>query len=87
MAITSSAKKEIRASKRRYVYNVRRLRTMRQTIKTTNDSTMDAGGKSQSVKAAQKAIDKAEKSGVIKKNTASRKKAQLMRKGAKSIQS
>lgn len=81
MAITSSAKKEIRASARKRVHNVRRMRTMRTLVKKTTKEAKggDKALARESYKAAQQAIDKAAKRGVIKKRTAARKKAGLAR--------
>ena len=80
MAITSSAKKAIRSSKRKYVFNVRRKRALHDHIQSAHT----LRGKSRdeqaaALKAAYQAIDKALKRGIIKKNTAARKKARLAR--------
>ncbi len=82
MAITKSAKKRIRSSERKRVFNLRRLRTMRENIR---DFLKDI--KEKKVEEAEKklpelykAIDKAAKRGVIKKNTAARKKSRLTKK-------
>lgn len=78
MAITTSAKKAQRASLKKRVFNLRRKRTLTNTTKTTvklvGTSVEDAR---KSLSAAYKAIDKAAKRGIIKKNTASRKKSRL----------
>lgn len=63
------------------MFNVRRLRDMKESVKNVQ---MLAGGndtaKAQTtLKDAYKAIDKAVKRGVIKKNTAARKKSRLAR--------
>ena len=81
MAITSSAKKEMRASKRRRVFNLRRLRSMRGQTKgvVMKHRAGDVEGARAEFRLAQKAIDKAVKRGVIKKRTASRKKSRLSR--------
>ncbi len=79
MAITSSAKKAHRASLKKHVFNVRRKRALTTTTKAVR-SFITAGQKSEASKslaAAYKAIDKAAKTGVIKRNTASRKKSRL----------
>ena len=79
MAITSSAKKAHRASLKKHVFNVRRKHVLSSTTKTVRGF-ITAGQKAeagQSLAAAYKAIDKAAKTGVIKKNTASRKKSRL----------
>lgn len=79
MAITSSAKKAIRVSARKRVYNLRRLRAMRDVIKEIRTFVADKKIKDATAKLpeAYKAIDKAAKRGVIKKNNASRKKSRL----------
>lgn len=72
MAIIKSAKKAIRSSARKRVFNLRRQRTMREAIR--------AFLKVPSAKllsAAYQAIDKAQKRGIIKKNNAARKKSRL----------
>ncbi len=78
MAITKGAKKAHRASLKKRVFNVRRKRAVAETVKgahavagKTRAEQMEALSKAYS------AIDKAVKRGVIKKNTASRKKARL----------
>ena len=83
MAITTSAKKAHRASLKKHVFNLRRKRVLTTTTKAVKKlvAAGDAKEASTSLSAAYKAIDKAAKRGVIKKNTASRKKSRL----AKSI--
>ena len=78
MAITSSAKKAIRSSAKKRVFNLRR----REALKSASKALMKAvSDKSTSAKtllpSAYAAIDKAMKRGVIKKNTAARKKSRL----------
>lgn len=80
MAITKSAKKAIRQTERRRVMNLRRRRTLHDTVKAARGQ----AGKSRAdqeatLKAAYQAIDKALKRGVIKKNTAARKKSRLVK--------
>ena len=85
MAITANAKKAHRASLKKHVFNVRRKRVITSTIKDTRKN-IAAGQKSDaitSLSAAYKALDKAAKTGVIKKNTASRKKSRLAKALAK----
>ncbi len=81
MAIIKAQKKSIRQSEKRRVFNDRRRRAMRDAVKTIK--TFVAGGDAKAANAAlpetYKAIDKATKRGVIKPNTASRKKSQLAR--------
>ncbi|MBI2108972.1 MAG: 30S ribosomal protein S20 [Parcubacteria group bacterium] len=79
MPITSSAKKALRVSKQKKVFNDRRRRHMRSTIKEVRD--LIVAKKLSEAKTllpkAYAAIDKAAKRGVIKKNTAARKKSRL----------
>lgn len=78
MAITKSAKKAHRASLKKHVFNVRRKRALTEATKTVKKFTLtDTKEAEKSLAAAYKAIDKAAKTGVIKKNTASRKKSRL----------
>lgn len=85
MPITSSAKKADRVSKRKKVFNLRRKNAMQETVKDYNK--LIVAGKIEEAKKfapkVQQAIDKATKRGVIKKNTASRKKSQLLKKISK----
>jgi small subunit ribosomal protein S20 len=70
-----SAKKELRKMKKRAALNKVRRDTYKNLLKKA------ATGKSADlVKAAQQALDKAAKTGVIKKNTAARKLSRLMKK-------
>ena len=79
MAITSSAKKAIRSSARKHVFNLRRKDALRDTTKSLLKSlaAKDISGAEKMLPAAYAAIDKAAKRGVIKGNTADRKKARL----------
>lgn len=74
MAITSSAKKALRASLRKKAYNDARKKTMRDSIKAARTAPK---GDAQALAAAYQAIDKALKRGIIKKNTAARRKAKV----------
>lgn len=77
--ITKSAKKSIRQSSKRRLFNLRRDRKMKTMIKEIR-SFIKAKNKDQATKIlpeTYKAIDKAAKRGVIKKNTANRKKSRL----------
>ncbi len=79
MAITKSAKKEIRASKTKAVFNLRRKRAIKTIIKEIEillkaNKIDDAQKK---LSQAYKALDKAAKMNTIKKNTADRKKSRL----------
>ena len=79
MPITKGAKKAHRASQRKQVFNVRRKGAMKDVTKEVQKAIV--GGDTKKAKellpTAYKAIDKAEKRGVIKKNTAARKKSRL----------
>ena len=78
MAITKSAKKAHRASLKKHVFNVRRKRALADTTKVVRKAiATDVKEAETSLSAAYKAIDKAAKTGVIKKNAASRKKSRL----------
>jgi small subunit ribosomal protein S20 len=79
MPITSSAKKALRASDRKVVFNIRRTKAMDTVIKDLKKLVV-AGKKEEARKllpAAYKALDKAAKSFTIVKNTASRLKSRL----------
>ena len=77
MPITKSAKKEQRASKKKKVFNLRNKRDLKISIKKIQKE----GGEptKENIKALQKAVDKAIKNGVIKKNTGARKKSRFMK--------
>ncbi len=81
MPIKESAKKELRKAKKRRVLNLRRQKTMKDTLKKIKKLIL-AGKKEEAKKllsVAYQAIDKAAKRGVIKKNNAARKKSRLMK--------
>jgi len=75
MPIIKSAKKALRGSKAKKVFNDRRSKAMKLAIKGVKKLT-GASAKAELAKAYQ-AIDKAAKRGIIKKNTAARKKSRL----------
>ncbi len=78
MPITRSAKKAVKVSAKKKVFNDRRRRTMREAVKTVRASVKDNPAESATkLSDAYKAIDKAAKRGVIKKNAAARKKSRL----------
>jgi small subunit ribosomal protein S20 len=79
MPITSSAKKALRASKRKRVFNTRRKHSMLDAIKTVKRLLDDKNVKEaqKALTEAYKAIDKAVKTNFIKKNTGSRRKSRL----------
>lgn len=74
MAITKSAKKAHRASLRKRVFNTRRKRVLIASVKEAKKALS-----AESVSKAYQAIDKALKRGLIKKNTAARKKSRLVK--------
>jgi small subunit ribosomal protein S20 len=80
MAITKGAKKAHRVSQRKRVFNLRRKTEMYDVVKKFRKYIV--AGETQEAKALlpnlYKAIDKAAKRGVIKQNTAARKKSRLM---------
>ena len=76
-----SAKKELRKNIKRKAANKQIANRLKSAVKA-NIKKINAGDKSvkESLPATFKAIDKAAKKGIIKKNTASRKKSRLMKK-------
>ena len=79
MPITESAKKALRQSKKRRGRNLRRLNAMREIIKQIRKLVIE-NKKEEALKllpSVYKAIDKAAKTNLIKKNTAARKKSRL----------
>ncbi len=79
MAIIKSAKRNIRSSARKAVYNVRRNKAMKEVVKEVKTLVLAKDKKTAEALLAKayKAIDKAAKGNTIKKNTASRKKSRL----------
>lgn len=79
MPITKGAEKALRGSKRKQVFNLRRKTAMKDVTKdiTKAVATGDVAKAKQLLPKAYKAIDKAAKRGVIKENTAARKKSRL----------
>jgi small subunit ribosomal protein S20 len=79
MPITKGAEKALRSSKQKQVFNLRRDRAMKDVTKDVVKAV--AAGEVAKAKEllpkAYKAIDKAAKRGVIKDNTAARKKSRL----------
>jgi small subunit ribosomal protein S20 len=81
MAITKAAKKAIRSSARKRVFNVRTKRTLHGAVKTAGLAVgKDRKAQDEVLAKAYQAIDKAAKRGVIKKNTAARKKSRLAKR-------
>lgn len=85
MPITRSAKKALKGSEKKRVFNLRRKRTMKDSIKEIVKAVSAKEGKNAEVNLSKafQAIDKAAKRGIIKKNTASRKKSRLSKMVAK----
>ena len=79
MAITKGAKKAHRASLNKHVFNLRRKKAMNEVVKKVRKLVAEGkGGEATALMPlAYKAIDKAAKRGVIKGNTADRKKSRL----------
>lgn len=79
MAIKASAKKAIRSSEKKRVFNLRRTRSYKNLEKEIAKLLKDGKVKEaeDKFKLVQKAIDKASKMNTIKKNTADRKKSRL----------
>ncbi len=79
MPITTSAKKALRVSRRRRVFNLRRARVMKETVKNFK-KLITVGQTAEATKllpSTYQAIDKAKKIGIIKANAAARYKSQL----------
>ncbi len=86
MPIIKSAKKALRSSARKKVFNDKRRTAVKDAVKEVK-KLLASGKKVEAQKAineAYKALDKAAKTGVIKKNAAARKKSRLMKLIAKS---
>ncbi len=81
MANTASARKAIRVADRKRIVNDRLRKTMRKAVKEIKDlvRAKQVSEAKALLSTAYKAIDKAAKGGVIKQNTASRKKAYVSR--------
>lgn len=79
MPITKSAKRVVRSSERKMVFNSRRQKAMKDAVKETKAllSAKDKKAVQDMLSKAYKAIDKAVKTKLIKKNTAARKKSRL----------
>lgn len=79
MPITKGAAKADRQSKKKHIFNIRRKNVMGDVVKTVNKAVAsgDAAKAKELLPKAYQAIDKAAKRGVIKENTASRKKSRL----------
>jgi len=84
MANTSSAKKAQRGSVRKYVFNARRKKAMKDAVKEIGKLIGAKSGKdaAAALPALYQTIDKAAKNGTIKKNTAARMKSRLTKRAA-----
>ena len=82
MPITKTTKRRPRQSERKRLMNKKRVLEMRKLTKEANVllSSKETDNVEKMVPQIYKAIDKAAKRGVIKKNTAARKKSRLMKK-------
>jgi small subunit ribosomal protein S20 len=82
MPITKGAEKANRQSKKKHVFNLRRKSVLNDVVKSVNKAVVagDAAKAKELLPKAYKAIDKAAKRGVIKDNTAARKKSRLTAK-------
>jgi small subunit ribosomal protein S20 len=79
MPITQNAKKAIKSSARKRVFNIRKQRVLHEETKTFK-TLLKEGKKEEAQKllpTVYKAIDKAAQRGLIKQNTAARKKSRL----------
>ena len=81
MAITKSAKKAIRQNKRRRIRNLSYLKQMKDLVKEVRFFAVQKKAKEAKDLLPQvyQILDKAAKTGVIKKNNASRKKSRITR--------
>jgi small subunit ribosomal protein S20 len=79
MPITKGAKKALRVSARKRVFNLRRKSEMKDAMKSLSKAVIakDKNKAQDLIPRVYKAIDKAAKRGVIKRNTASRKKRRV----------
>lgn len=79
MPIIKSAKRNIRSSARKAVFNARRSKAMKEVVKDVRTLVVAKDKKAADalLSKAYKAIDKAAKTNLIKKNTAARKKSRL----------
>ena len=79
MPVIQSAKKALRGSQRKRVFNLRRSRAMKDAVKDVRGAVAagDAKAASEKLPVAYQALDKAAKRGIIKQNSASRTKSRL----------
>jgi small subunit ribosomal protein S20 len=79
MPITTSAKKALRGSKQKRVFNLRKKDQVSKAVKQFKKLVLakDTKGAAAMLPQVQKILDKATKTGLLKKNTSSRKKSRL----------
>ena len=79
MPITKSAEKALRQNKRRHIRNVKQSRSLKDEVKSLKKLVIakDKKGAGEALPKGYKALDKAAKNNLIKKNTASRMKSRL----------
>lgn len=79
MPITTSAKKALRNSKQKHVFNLRKKGEIQKTVKQVKKLLADKNVKDAEalMPKVQKIFDKAAKTGYIKKGTADRKKSRI----------
>ncbi|MBI4919789.1 30S ribosomal protein S20 [Candidatus Azambacteria bacterium] len=79
MPITKSAEKALRQNKRRRARNIKQSRSVKDEIKTLKKLVVkkDKAGAAKALPKVYKSLDKAVKTNLIKKNTASRLKSRL----------
>ncbi len=80
MATSKSATKSYKQAERRRVFNLRTSRALKTAMKNIKDliAKKDKAAAESAIAQTYKAIDKAAKRGVIKKNNAARKKSRIM---------
>jgi len=81
MATSKSGKKSVKQAEAKRVFNTRRLRAMKTSTKQLGSFVAGKDKKAAEtlLPEAYKAIDKAQKRGILKKNTAARRKSKLAR--------
>jgi small subunit ribosomal protein S20 len=79
MPITKSAKKALRGSAKKHVFNLRTKKKLTDAVKEAKNIAIgkDKKAAATALSLAYKAIDKAAKTGLIKKGAADRKKSRL----------
>jgi len=82
MPILKAAKKYMKVTAKKNAFNKKTKETMKKTVRKVNDAIdiKDFKKAEKLYKDAQKAIDKATKKGILKKNTAARRKSTLVKK-------